>query len=111
MRARWAERTTWGCLLGGLTALAMAAPAAAGPLPPPVGSGDGGVRMKHLGRFDEPVYATTAPGRAGRDLVFVVDLPDTQKAFATSAALSKLTGIAFTTAPAVTIEEFDKLMG
>jgi uncharacterized protein with GYD domain len=45
------------------------------------------------------------------DLVLAVDLPDTQKALATSAALSKLTGIAFTTSPAVTIDEFDKLMG
>jgi hypothetical protein len=27
-----------------------------------------------------------------------------------SAALSKLTGISFTTSPAVTVEEFDKLM-
>jgi uncharacterized protein with GYD domain len=44
------------------------------------------------------------------DLVLAVDLPDTQKAFATSAALSKLTGIAFTTSPAVGIDEFDKLM-
>jgi uncharacterized protein with GYD domain len=47
----------------------------------------------------------------GTDLVFIVDLPDTQKALATSAGLSKLTGIAFTTAPAVSIEGFDKLMG
>jgi uncharacterized protein with GYD domain len=47
----------------------------------------------------------------GVDLVLIADLPDTQKALATSAGLSKLTGIAFTTAPAVTIDEFDKLMG
>jgi uncharacterized protein with GYD domain len=45
------------------------------------------------------------------DLLLIVDLPDTSKALATSAALSKLTGIGFTTSPAVTIEEFDKLMG
>jgi uncharacterized protein with GYD domain len=43
------------------------------------------------------------------DLVMIVDLPDTARAMATSAALAKLTGIAFTTSPAVTIEEFDKL--
>lgn len=43
------------------------------------------------------------------DLVLVVDLPDNARAMATSAALAKATGIAFTTAPAVTIEEFDKL--
>ena len=45
------------------------------------------------------------------DLVMIVELPDTAKALATSAALAKLTGIAFTTSPAVTIDEFDKLMG
>lgn len=47
----------------------------------------------------------------GVDLVLVVDLPDTQRAMAVSAALAKLTGIAFTTSPAVTLEEFDKLAG
>ena len=43
------------------------------------------------------------------DLVLIVDLPDTAKALATSTALAKLTGIAFCTSPAVTIEEFDRL--
>jgi uncharacterized protein with GYD domain len=46
----------------------------------------------------------------GVDLVAVVELPDTAHAMATSAALAKLTGIAFTTSPAVSIEEFDKLV-
>lgn len=45
------------------------------------------------------------------DLVLVVELPDTAHAMQASAALAKLLGIEFTTAPAVTIEEFDKLMG
>ncbi len=45
------------------------------------------------------------------DLVLVVELPDTQRAMQTSAGLTKLLGISFTTAPAVTVEEFDKLMG
>ena len=44
------------------------------------------------------------------DLLLLVHLPDMEKALATSAALAKLTGIAFTTSPAVTIDEFDKLM-
>jgi uncharacterized protein with GYD domain len=44
------------------------------------------------------------------DLVMIVDLPDTARAMTTSAALAKLTGIAFTTSPAVTVEEFDKLV-
>lgn len=47
----------------------------------------------------------------GTDLLLIVDLPDTSRAMAASAALSKLTGIGFTTSPAVTVEEFDKLMG
>ena len=47
----------------------------------------------------------------GTDLLLIADLPDTAKAMATSAALAKLTGIAFSTSPAVSIDEFDKLMG
>ncbi len=47
----------------------------------------------------------------GVDLVLIVDLPDTARAIAASAALAKLTGIAFATSPAVTLEEFDKLIG
>jgi uncharacterized protein with GYD domain len=45
------------------------------------------------------------------DLVLIVDLPDTGAAMKTSAALSKFLGISFSTAPAVSMEEFDKLMG
>jgi uncharacterized protein with GYD domain len=42
------------------------------------------------------------------DLVLVVDLPGNKEAFKVSLALTKLTGIAFTTAPAFIVEEFDK---
>ncbi len=45
------------------------------------------------------------------DLVLIVDLPDTERAMKTSVALSKLLGISFITAPAVSVEDFDKLMG
>lgn len=45
------------------------------------------------------------------DLVLVVELPDTERAMQTSAALTKLLGISITTAPAVMVEDFDKLMG
>jgi uncharacterized protein with GYD domain len=45
------------------------------------------------------------------DLVLIVDLPDTGQAMKTSAALGKLLGVSFSTAPAVSVEEFDKLMG
>lgn len=44
------------------------------------------------------------------DLVVVVDLPDTERAMQTSAGLTKLLGVSFRTAPAVSIETFDKLM-
>ena len=47
----------------------------------------------------------------GTDIVMVVDLPDNYRAMQFSAALTKLTGISFKTAPAVTFEQFDKLMG
>jgi uncharacterized protein with GYD domain len=46
----------------------------------------------------------------GVDLVVIVDLPDTEHALQASAALTKLLGISFRTAPAVSIEAFDKLM-
>jgi uncharacterized protein with GYD domain len=44
------------------------------------------------------------------DLVFTLDLPDAEKALATSAAINKLTGISFVTSPVVDVEQFDKLM-
>ena len=44
------------------------------------------------------------------DLVLIVDLPDTEQAMKTSVALAKLLGISFTTTPAVTVEDFDKIM-
>jgi uncharacterized protein with GYD domain len=45
-----------------------------------------------------------------KDLVFVLNFPGIEQAMKASVALSKLTGISFTTLPAVTVEEFDKLM-
>ncbi|HVY57749.1 MAG TPA: GYD domain-containing protein [Xanthobacteraceae bacterium] len=45
------------------------------------------------------------------DLLIVAELPDTARAMQTSAALTKLLGVHFTTCPAVTAEEFDSLMG
>jgi len=45
------------------------------------------------------------------DLAFVVDFPSISEALKASVMLTKLTGIAFTTSPAVTVEEFDKLVG
>jgi uncharacterized protein with GYD domain len=45
------------------------------------------------------------------DLLVIVDLPGVEAAMQTSVALGKLTGISFCTSPAVSVEEFDKLMG
>lgn len=44
------------------------------------------------------------------DLILVVDLPDNGAAMKTSAALSKMLAIEFTTAPALSLEAFDELM-
>ena len=44
------------------------------------------------------------------DLVLIVEMPDIGQAMKTSAALAKLLGVSFSTAPAVSVEEFDKLM-
>ena len=44
------------------------------------------------------------------DLLFVADFPGADKAMQFSVSLAKLTGISFTTYPAVAVTEFDKLM-
>jgi uncharacterized protein with GYD domain len=51
------------------------------------------------------MYATLGKN----DLLFVLDFPGVKEALKTSVALSKLTGIAFTTEPAVPVDQFDKL--
>jgi uncharacterized protein with GYD domain len=43
------------------------------------------------------------------DLVLIVDLPGVNEAMKASVELTKLLGISFTTSPAVTMDEFDKL--
>lgn len=43
------------------------------------------------------------------DLLFCVNLPDIEAALQASVKLNKLTGISFTTFPAVPIETFDQL--
>jgi len=44
------------------------------------------------------------------DLAFVVDFPGTNEALKASVGLTKLTGIGFTTSPAISVDEFDKAM-
>lgn len=45
-----------------------------------------------------------------KDLLLIVSLPGIEQAMQCSVALSKMSGISFTTAPAVTVAEFDKLL-
>ena len=45
------------------------------------------------------------------DISFVVDFPGNADALKASIAITKLTGIGFTTCPALTVEEFDKILG
>ncbi len=45
-----------------------------------------------------------------KDLVFIIDFATPHDALKTSIALTKMTGISFSTSPAVTVAEFDKLM-
>jgi uncharacterized protein with GYD domain len=45
------------------------------------------------------------------DLVLIVEFPGIKEAMKASVELAKLLGVGFTTAPAVTVAEFDKLVG
>jgi len=44
------------------------------------------------------------------DTVAIADFPSVQKAMKASVGLSRLLGISFTTVPALTMDEFDKLV-
>jgi len=44
------------------------------------------------------------------DLVLIADFPGIDGVMKASVALNRLTGISFTTSPAVTVKEFDKIM-
>jgi uncharacterized protein with GYD domain len=46
-----------------------------------------------------------------QDLILILEFPGTEEAMKASVDLAKLTGIAFTTSPAVSLKKFDKLAG
>jgi uncharacterized protein with GYD domain len=46
----------------------------------------------------------------GYDLVLIVSFPGIEDVMKASVALGRLTGISFTTYPAVTVEQFDKMI-
>lgn len=45
------------------------------------------------------------------DLALMVEFPGIQEAIKSSVTITQATGVGFTTLPAVTVEEFDKLLG
>jgi len=53
------------------------------------------------------IYALLGP----YDLALILELPDDKSAMKVSLELTRMSGIAFTTLPAVDVEEFDKLVG
>lgn len=59
---------------------------------------------KHGGKMKE-AYALLG----ATDLVLIVDLPDVKAAAKVSITLSRLTGIGFTTSPAIAVADFDEL--
>jgi uncharacterized protein with GYD domain len=62
--------------------------------------------ISRLGGEVSAIYALLGE----HDLVFIADFPGTEQAMQASVALSKMSGISFTTAPAVGVEDFDRLM-
>jgi len=63
--------------------------------------------MKKFGGEIKSMYALMGDN----DLVLIVDLPGIKEAIKASVALSRMTGVAFSTSPALSVEEFDKMMG
>ena len=45
------------------------------------------------------------------DLAFVVDFPGMTEVIKASVGITKLTGIGFTSSPAISVEEFDRIAG
>jgi uncharacterized protein with GYD domain len=62
--------------------------------------------FKELGGEVKSIYALLGK----TDLLLIVDLPNIEQVMKASVALHKLTGISFSSVPAVTVEEFDKMM-
>ncbi len=45
-----------------------------------------------------------------QDLVLIVDFPGVEQAMKASVALTKMTGVSFTSSPAIAVEDFDKII-
>ena len=61
--------------------------------------------IENLGGKVKSMYALLGDN----DLILIVELPNTEAAMKASISLAKITAISFTTFPAVTVEDFDKL--
>jgi uncharacterized protein with GYD domain len=64
-----------------------------------------GEMFKKFGGQVKSIYALLGE----HDLVIVAEVPGTEAAIQISMSLQKLTGISFRTAPALPVEQFDKL--
>lgn len=62
--------------------------------------------VKQCGGKVEGMFATLGV----HDLVLILSFPSLEDAMKCSVVLTRMTGIAFTTAPAVSVEKFDQLM-
>ena len=69
-------------------------------------TGEAGKLMKQLGGEILSMYALLGE----KDVMIVASLPGTEQAVKASVALSKSTGIGFTTSQAIPVDEFDKLV-
>ena len=61
--------------------------------------------IKKLGGKVKAMYAVLGE----RDLVFILDFPGIEEAAKASIALARMTGIAFSTSPAISVDQFDKI--
>jgi uncharacterized protein with GYD domain len=62
--------------------------------------------IKKCGGEVKSIYALLG----NHDLIVIVDYPGVKQAMKASIALNRLTGIAFTTSQAISVEEFDKII-
>jgi len=62
--------------------------------------------IKKFGGEVDSMYALLGE----QDLVLIVDFPGVEQAMKASVALTKMTGVSFTSSPAVPVEDFDKMI-
>jgi uncharacterized protein with GYD domain len=63
--------------------------------------------IKNLGGQTKSMYALLG----GHDLALIIEFPGVEEAMKASVALSRLTGVAFVTSPAMPVEAFDRIAG